>query len=328
MAHPGGMGPGYPKLTGTDRMGNPQKVSVVVPIFRDDARALQLVDTLAHQRLPVDTSMEIILVDDGSDDGSLARLKDAMAASPDVTVLALRTNVGRSAARNAGAARANGALLLFIDCDCLPASDHWIAAHLAELTSNMVATTGPVTGNGSGFWHRYQTDASTRRSKSHASGEQYAGSSQNFMVRRSAFVASGGFDIAFRTYGFEDRDMFLRLGLQGPIGWAESASVRHMDLLSMRNIAKKMAEAGGDAAVHFSARHPRAYQVLGYSNIDARKHRWLRPVARLATPLMPQIADSADRLLAAQWWPYVMKRVMVRWLTALSYLCGTAGARW
>lgn len=309
-------------------MNQPQKVSVVIPVYRDDARALQLVHTLARQQLPAGTSMEIILVDDGSDDGSPERLEHAMAATAGVTVLVLPTNVGRSAARNAGAARADGALLLFIDCDCLPVCDGWIAAHLAEMTPDMVATTGPVTGNGSDFWHYYQADASARRHKSHAAGAQYAGSSQNFMVRRSAFLTSGGFDAAFRTYGFEDRDLFLRLSRQGRLGWAESAPVRHMDRLSMRNVAKKMAEAGGDAAVQFSERHPLAYQALGYASLDTRWHGWLRPVARLATPLVPHLADSVDGLLASRWWPYMLKRVLVRWLTALSYLCGTAGARW
>lgn len=301
---------------------------MVVPIYRDDARALQLVHALLHQELPADASMEIILVDDGSGDGSFERLERAVAAFPEIAVLALPVNSGRSAARNAGAQRTEGTLLLFIDCDCLPANNGWIAAHLAELRPDMVATTGPVVGNGYDFWDRYQTDASERRRRSHCGGAQFTGSSQNFMVRRSAFVCCGGFDLTFRTYGFEDRDLFLRLSTLGRLGWATSAPVRHMDHLNMRKIAAKMAEAGGDAAVRFSTRHPRAYELLGYAQLDTRKHPWLRPLARLASPLVPHMAVAVDRLLPSRWWPYMLKRMLVRALTALSYLCGTAGIRW
>lgn len=304
-----------------------QGISIVIPVYRDAARAVELVHALKRQQVPADLRMEIILVEDGSGDGSAEQIERAMAGIDGVLVLALPANQGRAAARNTGAARSGGTLIAFVDCDCLPATASWLAAHLVGMDKQMVATTGPVTGDGEGFWSRYQTEASARRRSLYSTGARYAGSSQNMVVRRDAFLACGGFDTAFQTYGFEDRDLLVRLGTQGDIGWLESTAVRHMDSLSMRSVSKKMVEAGGNGAVLFSARHPEAYRELGYARLDTRLNPWLLPIARLARPMLPHLAGATDPLVTSRWWPYPIKRALVRWLTALSYLCGTAKVR-
>lgn len=323
MAHPAGQGPGNPKLTSTASKLQTivHCVSVVIPVYRDAARAIELVRAMQLQRLPQGTSTEIILVDDGSDDGSADRIEKFLGNQ--ISLHRLSKNSGRATARNVGAAASSGEAFMFVDCDCLPSDDNLIATHLAAWAAGVVATIGPVTGNGTGFWHDYQSSASERRARQHASGLTYSGSSQNLMVSRAAFEACGGFDDSYRTYGFEDRDLQLRIARSGRIVWVAAAVVRHMDTLTLPLVCGKMAEAGGSAAVIFSQRYPEAYRALGYATLDTRQHRWLRLPARLLDRLVEPMARQGDRLLARPHVPYGLKSLVVKALAGLSYLVGT-----
>ena len=296
--------------------------SVVVPVYRDGLRAAEAVAALLVQAMPPGVALEILVVDDGSGDDTaerLARIVDAR-----VRVIALPENVGRSAARNAGAAAASGTTVVFMDCDCIPTRDDFLATHLHALT-NAVASTGRVIGADEGFWSRYQGDASQRRKRQHAGGMAYSGSSQNLAVRTEAFRAIGGFDTGYRQYGFEDRDVLLRLARVGRVAWTEEATVRHRDALRMREVARKMAEAGQHSSARFASMHPEAYGALGYGRLDARRHGALRPFARLAGKCLPLIAGAVDGLIALPL-PYALQAWAVRGTTALAYWCGTASA--
>lgn len=300
---------------------SPEVVSIVIPVFRDAERAIALVHAIARSRPDSAAVLDIILVDDGSGDGTLEKLRAR--ASTLARVHSLAANAGRSAARNAGAGLARGDVILFTDCDCLPASERLDQAHLEAWDDATVASVGPVVGNGQGFWHRYQSTASRRRRRQHAAGLLCSGSSQNLMVRRSAFIDCGGFDLAYRSYGFEDRDILMRLSGQGRVAWAEAAVVRHMDTLSMAVVSRKLAEAGGESAIVFSGRYPDAYRALGYDRLDARRHPWLRWPSHWASAVAPRAALAIDALVDKPWLPYVIKRIAVRLVSAGSYLSGS-----
>lgn len=296
-------------------------LSIVIPVYRNAAGAARLVRAL--HRCNFDAARtEIIVVDDGSCDGTAQELARDLAGM--ARVHALADNAGRAGARNSGANLANGDRILFMDCDCLPSDQDFINSHLQAWATDVVASTGAVEGTGDGFWHLYQLQASQRRSRQHASGMTFSGSSQNMMVSRRAFTACGGFDTAYRTYGFEDRELLLQIGRLGPVVWAETASVRHMDDLTLPTVCHKMIEAGGGASLLFSQRHPEAYQALGYSMLDVRRHRWLRAPALLVAPAIDPAARLADRLLASPLLPYRLKSGLVKILSALSYMVGTS----
>lgn len=305
-------------------MSNHRLVSVVVPVYRDGRRAIAAIEGLLEQALPADINIEIIVVDDGSGDDTLQLLSSFRHSS--LTVMSLPHNRGRAAARNSGAAQASGERVFFMDCDCLPANRGLISAHLRVWSAGTVASLGSVTGHDDGFWNRYQTGASERRARDHARGIRYSGSSQNLMVSRAAFLEQGGFDEAYLTYGFEDRDLQLRLAEAGNIVWAPEAVVRHMDNLNLGTVSRKMMEAGGSAAVLFSSRHPAAYKALGYAALDARLHPWLAPVALIFRDRIERLSEAADRALATRIVPYRIKSMIVRLVTALSYMVGAAKA--
>ncbi|HET6632010.1 MAG TPA: glycosyltransferase family A protein [Rhodanobacteraceae bacterium] len=299
-------------------------ISVIIPVYRDANRAMALAEILCQQQLPTGCPLEIIVVDDGSGDGTTTTLRRI--ESRQVRILALPQNRGRAHARSAGAYQARGSFLVFIDCDCQPTNSGFLAAHLRRLEGSCIATCGPVIGNGSGFWSRYQQVASARRRQLHSRGITYAGSTQNFAVRRSAFLSAGGFDTRYRDYGFEDRDLFVRLARIGEIGWCADATVRHLDELDLPSALEKMRLAAGDSAVLFSRDHPEAYRALGYAAIDARLHVWLRPISALLKPLL-RAAPPLDRQLKRGRMPFALAKATVKLLAALAFARGSAEKR-
>lgn len=298
-------------------------ISVVIPVFRDGERALAAAQAMLMQVLPTGFDSEVLVVDDGSGDDTVKILTQY--EDQRVQVLQLGCNQGRSAARNAGAQQARGEMIVFMDCDCIPVHDGFIAAHLLALQSGFIASTGHVIGTDNSFWGRYQHAASRRRERQFVQGAPYAGSSQNLAVRRSAFEKIGGFDKRYRHYGFEDRDLLLRLADTGNVAWTANAVVRHIDTLTLPEVSRKMMNAGGQSARYFAKSHPIAYAKLGYAAIDSRLHPWLRPVGMAMGRLAPPVASFLDSLLERL--PFQMARTLVKATTAISFLYGTTRDR-
>lgn len=128
-------------------------MSVVVPLHNevenvDELRA-QLTRTLEGMGRPY----EILLVDDGSTDGTPARLAAIEAADPRVRVLRLRRNFGQTAAFSAGFDHARGAIVVTLDGDLQNDPDD-IPAMIAKLESGFDMVCG---------WRRDRKDSFSRR---------------------------------------------------------------------------------------------------------------------------------------------------------------------
>ena len=92
-------------------------LSVVVPLRNEapniDALCRELTGVLAASG----RSYEVVLVDDGSTDGSFERLRDIQAHDPHFRVIRFRRNFGQTAAFAAGFAHARGAIIVTADGD-------------------------------------------------------------------------------------------------------------------------------------------------------------------------------------------------------------------
>jgi glycosyltransferase involved in cell wall biosynthesis len=92
-------------------------LSVVVP-FLDEESAI---DEFFAELLPVldglERECEVVAVDDGSSDGTFARLSAVRARDPRVTVVRFRRNFGQTAALAAGFAHARGRVIVTMDGD-------------------------------------------------------------------------------------------------------------------------------------------------------------------------------------------------------------------
>jgi glycosyltransferase involved in cell wall biosynthesis len=110
----------------------PPKFSIIVPCYRIAARRWLVDECVASIAKQTCTDFELLLVDDGSPDESVAVLQEIVASSPQLAprarVLALATNAGVCAARNAGIDAALGSYVAFLDFD-----DLWQSQYLAAM---------------------------------------------------------------------------------------------------------------------------------------------------------------------------------------------------
>jgi glycosyltransferase involved in cell wall biosynthesis len=92
-------------------------VSVVCAVFNEAEGVKTLVERVAAALRPVGLAFEIVVVDDGSADETLARLKDELARTPELRVVELARNYGQVAAVSAGLTLARGRLIVTMDGD-------------------------------------------------------------------------------------------------------------------------------------------------------------------------------------------------------------------
>ena len=97
--------------------GRPVELSVVVPVYNEHETLDPLVRELNETLAPSETELEIILVDDGSRDGSSQRIAELVEAHRHVRALHFRENRGQTAAFDAGFRAARGRWVVTLDAD-------------------------------------------------------------------------------------------------------------------------------------------------------------------------------------------------------------------
>jgi GT2 family glycosyltransferase len=197
--------------------------SVVVPV-KNGARSLpELLDALAEQTHP---GLEVLVVDNGSTDGT----HDVAADHPAVTKVLHEPTPGSYAARNAGAAEAQGDVVLFIDADCRPVPG-WAAALVAAIDDPEPSlATGPVLLHSDSrspwrqAWGAYDRAVYLDQERWVELHGQAA--TANLAVRRDVLMSRGGFDASLRSGGdHEFTGAATRDGHR--IAWVPNAVVHH-----------------------------------------------------------------------------------------------------
>src|SRR5262245_18372817 len=88
------------------------ELSVFLPVYNEQDNIEQLNMRLAEALKGIGRSYELIYVDDGSTDHSIARLRTIAAGDPRIRVVSLRRNYGQTAAMSAGIDYARGQILI------------------------------------------------------------------------------------------------------------------------------------------------------------------------------------------------------------------------
>ena len=195
-------------------------VTAVVPT-RDEG--LNVVDTVERLLRNSPPWMDVVVVDDGSSDGTPQRLATLARDDSRLTVVAAQ-GLGPARSRNRGAREARGAYLAFLDAHCYAPSG-WLEPILATLEAHPeTGVAGPAIGDTNnvglrglgGTWHDLSLDM-------HWIPDGGPGGEVPFqpagcqVVRREVFQQVGGYDEGLSRWGSEDVEFCLRVWLSG---WA------------------------------------------------------------------------------------------------------------
>lgn len=197
--------------------------SIIIPVYNRAGLTRQCLDKLL-QTPGLNRDYEVIVVDDGSRDYTphlLASYGDK------IRVITHATNSSFAVGCNDGAAAAGGEFVVFLNNDTLPQAG-WLSAlvqcadehpRAAVVASKLVFPNGTIQHAGMVICqdkqprHHYLGLPEDHPAVSYQRRYQIVAGAA-MLVRRTLFVESGGFDIAFRN-GYEDVDLCLRLGEMG-----------------------------------------------------------------------------------------------------------------
>jgi GT2 family glycosyltransferase len=206
-------------------------VAIVTRNRKDELRGA------VRSALEQEGSVEVLVLDDGSCDGTSEMLRDEF---PEVRVVRYDDDAGVAARRNDAAALATGDVIVSIDDDAVFTSPRTVAHTLAEFDHPRIAAVAiPYVDVGSN--HEVQQRAPD-------SAERWVTSifrATAYAIRREALFEIGGYDARVDQFGEEwelslrllDAGYVIRLGSAEPIHHRESPkrSWRRMDVYLHRN---------------------------------------------------------------------------------------------
>jgi glycosyltransferase involved in cell wall biosynthesis len=167
---------------------------------------------------------EIIVVDDGSTDGTDAVLQEmASRPGPPLRYFA-QENKGSATARNLGIAHAGGEIIASIDDDCV-ATETWIDNAIPYFADDdVVGVQGQTLPVEPVHLHLFPPRFSYTMQITHATWNRQT---CNVFYRRQAIMDVGGFNEDYGMTGAEDADLAFRIEEKGKIVFAAEALVHH-----------------------------------------------------------------------------------------------------
>ncbi len=189
------------------------RVSVVIPLYNKETWVRRAIDSVLAQTLPPG---EIVIVDDGSTDGSAAAVAEI---ADDRIRLIRQLNAGVSAARNRGADLSTSPWIAFLDADdwwecdflqkCAELYERYPEAILFgtnQSFDNGDKTVFPVNGPNPWIINDFAIEAANQLYPPITNA--------SCVVKKERLLAAGGFPVGVALG--EDIDTWLRLSLEGP----------------------------------------------------------------------------------------------------------------
>jgi glycosyltransferase involved in cell wall biosynthesis len=185
------------------------RYSVIVPAYNAEKTIEKCLNSLTRQSIH-EKSYEIIVVDDGSSDGTPEIIKNFR-----VKYL-YQPNKGPATARNLGVENAQGEVILFTDSDCVPQMN-WIEEMVKPFSdADVAAVKGAYRTEQKSLTARFsQIEFEERfemlkRSESIDMVDTYSAA-----YRRSVFLSLGGFDPSFPVANNEDTELSYKMSMAG-----------------------------------------------------------------------------------------------------------------
>ena len=247
------------------------RASVVIPTFNRLRDLKRVVSAVRSQLLPEGVQLELVVVDDGSADGTSEWLR--LEESNGHLLVIIQQNAGPAAARNRGAAAAGGDVLLFLGDDTEP-EEGWLLAHLEE---HRLHGTGPAPVAVVGYTG-FPPDQDTpflRFINEYGAQFGYALIDEpravpfnffytsNVSLGRRVFLDLGGFREDFPAAAWEDIEFSYRAEQAGlSLRYLPLARTLHHHRIRPRTFCRRQ-RTSGEAAAVFARLHPELEDFLG-----------------------------------------------------------------
>lgn len=272
------------------------KATIQLCTYNRAALLERVLDACFEQTVP-ERAYEVVLVNDGSTDGTAAVIERAQSRASCAFTVVHQPNSGLASGRNAGIARAQGERIVFIDDDVLPLPN-FVEQHLAsgERRPDAIVRGGAI-----------NVESFDDLPPPVWSIKNYSGNyfwTTNVSVPLGTIRAVGGFNESFAEYGWEDIDVGLRLRFHGVRAvFNPKALAYHYKPRPRSGDVEKMvrqARAQARTATKLAALHPhwRTYLATGINPLQ-RAYHGLTSRARIADRLRQRLGDlSEDRALS------------------------------
>ena len=299
--------------------------SIIIPTYQRQKTVCESVRSLGA--LSYGGSIEVIVVVDGSTDGSaeaLARLNIGLPMQ-----IIEQANAGAGAARNRGAAAATGDILLFLDDDMMVEAD-LVAQHARTYRDGAAdAVIGEIAldrGSSKGFL----TDNFASWLASCRTGDcigPFDIWTSQLSVRREVFEALGGFDEALThksAFAMEDADFGARLLAKFPVRHNPRAIARHRYVVTPRDYMDRAPRSAAGQLL-FVRKHPQhTAKFLDQSGWSKPVVRFIyRPLSRV--PFLPKLL-SRFAVALADW--ALKTRYRSSWIVARIFSIAREVAYW
>ncbi len=300
-------------------------VSVITPAYN---AAATIEATLRSALDQTYDHLEILVVDDGSTDETVAIVQDMQ---DNRLCLIQQSNQGVAAARNRAIAEARGSLIAPLDAD-----DIWYPTKLATQVRRMEAG-GPAMGMVYSWWVRIDETGQIRGSSFPCRAEgsvalrllyaNFIGNASVPLYRRDAVLEAGGYDASLHArgaQGCEDWDLSLRVAARHTTGVAPGHLVGYRrGMITMSSDVSTMARSYAEVVAGFRRDWPSAPPDV---------FRWSE--ANFATYLASQSYSVGRYRDAAHWVWHTLRTDRVYVLAPFVYrllirsLARIGGGRW
>ncbi len=239
------------------------EISVLIPAYNREDTICRAIKSVTNQTF---TDFELIIVDDGSQDGTI----EAVSTIPDPRIKVIRhpKNLGEAEARNTAVKSASGRYIAFLDLD-----DEWLPEKLSRQMQVIQSKPEGIIANVSGYF-LYDEYNVQRREIPPKPGSWYkfllmglGPGPTNLVVSKEAFDKIGYFDPSLPRY--TDWDWLLRFTRLYPLTVTpEPLSVIYRAPLPQAKVVEQ-------AARQFLQKHTRDFQQFGYYGRIAKGKRYL-----------------------------------------------------
>ncbi|MFZ3077894.1 MAG: glycosyltransferase [Candidatus Aenigmatarchaeota archaeon] len=218
-------------------------ISVIIPCYNAESTILRTLEALDRQTVK---GFEVILADDGSNDGTVSTARSFKPKNFKLAVLAEK-HAGPAAQRNRGAEKAKGGILLFTDSDCVPDKD-WVEEMIKPFSDkNIVGVSGTYrTLNNDKLIARFEGYEIAKRHERLAK-QRYIDFIGSFSAgyRKIIFKKFGGFSADFKRADAEDPELSFKIAKAGyKMVFNPKAIVAHPHISTLKKFWKQKFSRG------------------------------------------------------------------------------------